>query len=282
MEQIISFYRTPGPYTTPKNFRQLLQALPDDNEKIIKFIKNILIHPIDAKISGFRFDYKKALRSHIDHRSIDDILANPKVEALLKLNTLDFQSSPAQRGILSCDHHAVFFASILRLKGRAVRVRCGYATYIVPEKLMPHWVDEIYDEGRQRWEYIDPERVKLKFEEGAFLPAGKVWLEVRHGGLELTQVLPDYRGGLDGVKYRLLNDLNALMKQELLNYDWIVKEAKPKAPRLFSKPVSKLDETEYSLLDTLATLSLDVDAHWDRICEQYATYVRPENLRTPR
>jgi len=281
MEPIISFYQTPGPYTTPKNFRQLLQTLPDDNEEIIRFIKKILIHPMDAKNSGFRFDYKKALRSQIDHRSIDDILTNPKVEALLKLNTLDFQSSPAQRGILSCDHHALFFASILRLKGQAVRVRCGYATYIVPEKLIPHWISEIYDEGQQRWEYIDPEQVRLKFEEGAFLLAGKVWLDIRQGRLELAHVMPDYRGGLDGVKYRLLNDLNALMKQELLNYDWIIKEARPKAPKLFSKPVAKMDEAECSLLDTLAALSLDVEVHWERIGEQYATYVRPENWRIP-
>lgn len=259
MEQILSFYQAPGTYTDIKDFRQLFQALPDDNKEIIHFIKKVLIHPLDAKSSGFRFDYKKALRSQIDHQSIDDILANPRVNALLKLNSLDFQSESSGRGILSCDHHAVFFASILRLKGRAVRARCGYATYIVPSKLVPHWICEVYDIHEQRWVYIDPERAKLEFDEGEFFEAGKAWLEVRAGRLEIDRVIPDYRRGLDGIKYRLLNDINALMKNELLNYEWITKKAKLKAPKFFSKPVIRLDESENRLLETLATLSSDVD-----------------------
>jgi hypothetical protein len=281
MEQILRFYQTPGTYTNPTDFRQFLQALPDDNAEIIRFIKKVLIHPIDAKNSSFRFDYKKALRSQIDHRSIDDILANPKVNALLKLNSLDFQAEPSERGILSCDHHAVFFAAILRLKGRAVRARCGYATYIATSKYIPHWICEVYDNHQQRWVPIDPERVKFEFNDGDFYQAGRVWLEVMAGRLEIAQVVPDYRRGLDGIKYRLLNDINALMKNELLNYDWILKDAGPKAPKIFSKPVIKLDEAESGLLDTLATLSLDVDANWGRIRDQYATYVQAKNLRTP-
>jgi hypothetical protein len=279
MGQIVSFYQTPGPYTNPREFCQLLQALPDDNLEIIKFIKMILIHPMDAKNSGLRFNYQKALRSQVDHRSIDDILANPQVNALLKLNMPDLQSNPAQRGIFSCDHHAVFFASILRLQGRPVRVRCGYAAYIVPGKLIPHWICEVYNESKQRWEYIDPEQARFKFAKGDFLPGGKVWLDLRSGRLELAQVMSDYRRGADGIKYRLLNDMNALMKNELLNYDWLLK--KVKAPRLFSKPVSHLDEGDCIFLEILAALSQDIDTNWDLIRDQYVSYVHPENLRTP-
>lgn len=279
IEQIPNFYRTPGLYTDPKEFRQLLHALPDDHEQIVKFIKMLLIHPLDARNSHVRFNYKRALRSGVDHRSVNHILANPQVHALLCKNTTDLRSDPDQRGILSCDHHAVLFTTILRLKGKAVRARCGYATYIVPGKLTPHWICEVYNETKQHWEAIDLERVKFKLAKGAFLPAGKVWLDVQRRALELDQVLPDYRGGQDGIKYRLLNDLNALMKNELLNYDWMLRQAKPL--RLFSKLVSNLDEDERILLDILATLSLDADTQWDCLCDQYAFYARPENLRAP-
>ncbi len=279
MEKTTGFYQTPGPYTNPKHFRQFLQALPDDYEEIIRFIKMVLIHPLDAKNEGLRFNYKKALRSQVDHRSIDDILADPQVHTLLSLGTADLRSDPARRGIFSCDHHAVFFASILRLKGKAVRARCGYAAYLVPGKLTPHWVCEVYNERGRCWEYIDPEQVKLKFAEDDFFPGGKVWLGVRQRKLELAQVLPDYRSGLDGVKYRLLNDMNALMKNELLNYDWMLKQVKP--PALFSKPVARLDEGDCILLDIVATLSLDADACWNDIHDQYTSYVHPENQRTP-
>ncbi len=277
MEQTTAFYQIPGSYTNLTHFRQLLQSLPDDYEEIIKFIKKVLIHPIDAKNDGVHFNYKKTLRSQVDHRSIDDILANPQVNALLKLNTIDLQSTPSQRGIFSCDHHAVLFASIIRLKGKAVRARCGYAAYIVPGKLTPHWICEVYNEHKRRWDYVDPERVKFRFAKEDFFPGGKVWLAVRQRKLELARVLPDYRSGLDGIKYRLLNDMNALMKNELLNYDWMLKQAKP--PRLFSRPVSHLDEGDCILLDILATLSLNVDAHWSDICDQYNAYVRTENHR---
>ncbi|MGE5777467.1 MAG: hypothetical protein ACM33V_14685, partial [Chloroflexota bacterium] len=97
MEQTLRFYGTPGPYTDPGEFRQLLRSLPDDHEQIIRFIKMLLIHPLDARDSNVRFNYKKALRSGVDHRSVDHILANPQVHALLKLDRLDLRSDPAQR-----------------------------------------------------------------------------------------------------------------------------------------------------------------------------------------
>jgi hypothetical protein len=277
MEEILAYYQKPGSYTDPQDFRPFLQSLPDDPAAIIEFIKKVLIHPIDARDSQVQFNYKNALRSQIDHRSVDDILANPKVQTLLALNTANLQSSPAQRGILSCDHHAVLFASILRLKGKAVRARCGYATYIVPKMFTPHWVCEVYDETGGRWKYIDPERARIEFELDDFYPGGRVWLELQQGKLRLDQMIPDYRSGLEGVKYRLLNDINGLMKNELLNYDWMLKKARP--PKLFSKPLIKLDETDRGLLDELAEFSLDVDAHWRDICDRYASYVTIENLR---
>jgi hypothetical protein len=278
MDQITSFYQTPGPYTNPSKFRQLLHALPNDNQEIVRFIKMLLIHPIDARNNNVRFNYKKTLRSGVEHRSIDHILTNPQVNALLNLNTIDLESAPSQRGILSCDHHAVLFASILRLKGKAVRARCGYAAYLVPGTLTPHWICEVYDESKQSWELIDPDQANFKFEKEAFLPAGKVWLDVQKGVQELDQVLPDYRSGLDGIKYRLLNDINALMKNELLNYDWMLKQVK--APRLFSKLVSNLSEDERISLDIVATLSLDIDSNWNYLCDHYRSYVYPENLRS--
>jgi hypothetical protein len=147
----------------------------------------------------------------------------------------------------------------------------------VPGKLTPHWICEVYNARKQHWEFIDPERVKFKFRKEEFLPAGNVWLDVQQRTRGLDQVLPDYRSGLDGIKYRILNDINALMKNELLNYDWMLKQVK--APRLFSKPIASLGEDERVLLDVLATLTLDVDAQWNCLCDLYNSYVRSKNMR---
>lgn len=278
MEKELQFYRTPGRYTNPKEFRDFLQSLPDNSEEIVRFIKKILIHPIEAMHNHVKFNYKNALRSQMAYRSINDILSNPNVCALLSQQTLDIQSSPAQRGIFSCDHHAVVFASILRLKGKPVRARCGFATYLVPDMYTPHWINEVYDEQNGKWKWIDPEQAIFDLEERSFLPAGNVWLALRNGQIALNKIVPDYRDGLDGVKYRLLNDLNALMKNELLNYDWMIKEAAPQKPKIFTKPVANLDEGDYSLLNRLAEISSDEDPDLSVICANYETYVHAENL----
>ncbi len=92
--------------------------------------------------------------------------------------------------------------------------------------------------------------------------------------------MPDYRDGLDGVKYRLLNDVNALMKNELLNYDWIIKEAGLQKPKIFSKSVPNLVETEHSLLNMLAEVSSEEERELSVLCAKYETYVHAENLWT--
>jgi hypothetical protein len=272
MDKELQFYRTPGHYTNPKEFRHFLQSLPDNPEEIIRFIKRILIHPIEAKNHNVKFNYKKALRSQLDYRSIDDILSEPHVYALISQQTLDIQSSPSQRGIFSCDHHAVVFASILRLKGKPVRARSGFATYLVKNMYTPHWICEIYDEKKGIWKFIDPEQAIFDLEQESFLPAGKVWLALRRAQISPNKIVPDYRDGLDGVKYRLLNDVNALMKNELLNYDWIIKEAEPQKPNIFSISVSNLVETEHSLLNILAEVSSEQEPKLSMICAKYGYY----------
>jgi hypothetical protein len=278
MEKELQFYRTPGHYTDPKEFRYFLQSLPDNLEEILRFIKTILIHPLEARNNNVKFNYKKALRSQLDYRSIDLILSESHVTTLLSKETLDIQPSPSQRGIFSCDHHAVVFTSILRLKGKPVRARCGYASYLIPDIYTPHWICEVYDEQQEKWKFIDPEQEILNLAQESFLSAGKVWVALEKGQIAVEKIVPDYRAGPDGVKYRLLNDINALMKNELLNYDWIIKEATPQPPKLFSKSVANLDKSEYNLLNLLAEISSDDKPNLSMICAKYQTYVHVENL----
>lgn len=278
MDNRFDFYRTPGPYTDVREFRALLQTLPDDVESLIRFGKALLIHPIAARECGVRFNYKNAVRNQADHRSVNDILRNPKVSALLARGTLDLHTEPAERGILSCDHHAILHVAILRLKGKAARARCGYATYLVPDRLTPHWIVEVHDETAGTWQSVDPEQGRVQIPNGEFLTAGDVWRRLKDGSIAIGQVLPDYQEGLDGAKYRLLNDINALMKNEQLNYDWLIREAAPKKPAIFALPVEKLTQTDLDLLDQLATFSGQTEGKLDEIRRLYTGYLAAENL----
>lgn len=277
MEDELEYYRTPGHYTTTNEFQELFHALPDDPTEIAKFIKRLMIHPLEAKKQNVSFNYKKAVRGQLDYRSMHDILSEPNIRKLLSQQTPNIQSSPAQRGIFSCDHHAVFFAAILRLKGKPVRARCGYASYLIPDMYTPHWICEVYNESKGIWSWIDPEQELFGLGPDKFYPAGRVWLALQNKQLALEKILPDYRDGMDGVKYRLLNDLNALMKNELLNYDWLIKEALPQKPALFSKSVAQLGSTEIAFLNHLAEISSVEEPNCSTIDPHYRTYVHPEN-----
>lgn len=126
---------------------------------------------------------------------------------------------------------------------------------------------------------MQPERVKFSFNQDDFLTAGQIWIDIKQGKLKVNKLVPDYRRGIDGAKYRLLNDINALMKNELFNYDWIVREAAPQAPRIFSWTYAKLDQSKKDLLDNLAYLSINADNNFQQLKAIYSEYVPPESLR---
>jgi len=277
MNSVTDVYRTPASYTKLTHCPAALSSIPEDLAGMVAFVKKLLIHPIEARSLGLHFDYRATLRRQLEYRSVDDILSDAKVASLLKTVTAQTVTQASKRGIFSCDHHVVLFVSVCRLKGIEARARCGYATYLVAGKLVPHWICEVYT-AKHGWSQVDPEQSRLSLATDDFRLSGRIWLECRHGNMDWNQALPDYRHGADGVKYRLLNDLNGVMKNELLNYHWIVRTSGTAAPDIFRKRVSQLTEEQMDLLDSIAMLSLDVDKNLVQLTAQYRSYVHPENL----
>ena len=129
-----------------------------DYQFLFDVVKSILIHPIDAKTEKVKYDRKNRGIFHCENSTVETMLSYPRLEKYLNERKLPLNTCPNDRAVLSCDHHALPFASLLRSLGIAVRVRTGYCTYIVDGLIVPHWVTEVFNESDNRWIIVDPER----------------------------------------------------------------------------------------------------------------------------
>jgi hypothetical protein len=273
------YYSTQSAYTNPGKHSKYFPKKIKPYEEVFKYIKNIIIHPMDAKTLGIKANYKEVMRQHVFHRTAIEILEHEKIKKILSSNSSSSDTLPAQRAMLSCDHVSVLFTSILRERSVPIRSRVVFSTYIVKDKLIPHWISEIYDEEKEKWRYVDPERQKTIFSKKDIISPGKLWLEYRANTIDNLDIHVGNHNNIDAVKYELINDINCIMKNELLYYDWMITHSGQKKPQIAKTSYERLGENDLELLDSLALLSLNVDANFDKIDEIYNRIVQNENKR---
>lgn len=247
-----SFYSTAGSYTRMDTLVPAIRQWPPDEQAVIRCIRTLMIHPEAARRLGCRFNYKARLRALVDYHDVSAILADPVMQRLL---AGEGEVPPCQRAIFSCDHHVLLFVSIMRLQGRAARARCGYSATLVPGRWTPHWIAELRDAVTGQWQPLDIEQ-QCAVADGAFVSGSQAWLLFRAGHFDVSLLLDDYRSGADGVKYRLLSDVNALLQQECLAFEWMMRETAPQAPDLFRLGCQRLTPVQLTQLDELAQLAL--------------------------
>lgn len=181
-----------------------------------------------------------------------------------------------------CRTYAVLSVALLRSAGIPSRARCGFASYFVPGRWEDHWVVEHWSDALGRWVIADPQlddvwrrHVGVTFDpldlpDGAFLPAGVVWQQVRRGLIDETRcglASVDLQGAWF-VAGNVVRDLAALTKQELL--PWDVWGAMP-AP-------GPVDEQTSARVDTWAEVSCDPDG---RFFDLLACVTDDEGVRVP-
>jgi transglutaminase-like putative cysteine protease len=66
-------------------------------------------------------------------------------------------SSEGKRVAGTCRHFAVLSCALLRHRGIAAHVRCGFATYFQPGQGLDHWITEYRDDSGTRWIRVDSE-----------------------------------------------------------------------------------------------------------------------------
>lgn len=163
-------------FTSIETQTWMIPLLQYDIDLLFAIVKSILIHPIDTKKYKIRYDRTKNGIEHVLNNTVNKILANKNLIPYFEKRELPLQKKPEDRCILSCDHHALLFTSLLRNQGIQVRARTGYAKYIVKGLLIPHWIVEVYDEKSKEWVLIDPERCIKNVDKKDFVFANEAWI----------------------------------------------------------------------------------------------------------
>jgi len=215
-------YAVPGPLTTLAAVDPAaLDGVGTDPVEICRPVAGLVIQPEDAQVLDLAVE--RFATNQI--RPADEL-----VRHLLALDPapVTVPRAPERRIVGTCRHFAVLSCALLRHRGIASRVRCGFATYFQPGQGLDHWVTEYRDRDGGRWVRIDSEVLgstlvtcPADLRPGEFLTGGEAWTGFRRGEID------DSRFGVPGtenwgaaeIRGNAVKDLAALNKVETLPWD---------------------------------------------------------------
>ncbi|MFB7718780.1 transglutaminase domain-containing protein [Nocardia sp. NPDC056100] len=215
-------YSVPGPLTGFDGVdHAVLQSIPVEAVAICRLASGLIIQPRDAHALDLP-------RERFDENQIRPVVR--LIEALLMLEPTPLQIArePSRRVIGTCRHFAVMSCALLRHRGVASRVRCGFATYFQPGRGVDHWITEYWSESETRWVRIDSEILGQSvldhpedLQPGQFLSGGEAWTLFRDGHLDAATygVHGTDNWGPAEIRGNAIKDLAALNKVETLPWD---------------------------------------------------------------
>jgi hypothetical protein len=215
-------YTAPGPLTCLAPISPAaLERIPITPVDICHLVHTLVIQQRDAQ----------ALDPSDDRFSENQLRpAAALLQALWTLDSasLDVPRGPDRRVIGTCRHFAVLSCALLRYRGIAARVRCGFATYFQPGQGVDHWITEYRYGQDKRWVRIDSELLGQSIaaapedlHPGQFLAGGEAWKAFRGGHIDAAQfgVYGTGNWGPGEIRGNTVKDLAALNKVEMLPWD---------------------------------------------------------------
>ena len=255
---LLSYYASPGVFTTVEGFEDQVEALLDDVASVVAAVQGLLIHEAWAPAYGVTLSSKR-----VAEKELHGAVAMLHRASSMDTRPLSVARSADCRVVSVCRHFATLFVAFMRQKGVPARVRSGFANYFESGVNGDHWVGEYWNAKQGRWVLVDeqldelqrnvvkPDFDTLDVPRDRFLVAGDAWHACRSGGAD-----PQTFGvgsadlwGLEEVMGAVFLDLAALQKVELLPWNWY--------------GLAKQDgawELELNLIDRLAALSTAADA----------------------
>jgi formylglycine-generating enzyme len=256
----LEFYRQYGFFTNPGEYETMYANLPDSISEICKIIKAQLIHPF-----GDLPQYRDIIP---EERSCED-LKYPTVQTILaglkqyNPDGLILNRKPADRLVVSCRYHAILLASILKYKGIPVRVRYGFANYLIPDYHICHAVCEVWNKNENRWMLVDPDRQKVDIPKGQFQFAQDVWTNDLNGKLESDKYGVPGWWGSNIILLDLCQDLASVLGNEHIYYNM--------PPLVVDKTTNykTLSADNLALMNNIAALMGNVDGNLNELKEIY-------------
>jgi len=285
MNKAIQYYSVAGKFTDLSKHTKQLNMIADNPECICQIVQGLLVHDSWAEAYGIKFQSEENDSSGIINMS--DLL-----DKIIRLDprTLTIARMPENRAVACCREFANLACAMLIAKGIPARSRCGFARYFSPDFLCDHWVVEYWN--GKRWIMNDPQIDPMQLStlpkwgidvgissnlnvhdltDDNFYVGSKAWKLCRKGELDPMKCGILDITGLWFVRGQLLRDFAALNKRPpvvhlartLHGLDW-------KSWKLMSMNDDELSESEFSLLDYIADLMLDIDNNIDEIQKLYS------------
>ena len=229
-----AYYASQSQWSDPGKRADLFEALPGRVADICAVIQGVLIHDW---YGGVLYGEPPAT---FHGASRETLPVSARLEALTKDCTLplDIARPPFERSLGTCRDFALMLSAVLRHRGTPARVRCGFASYLVPDFYEDHWVCEYWHAEQGRWALADAQldeahrrHLEIDFAiddlpTDRFLPAHLAWSEIVDGGADPARFGKSEAVGIWFVGVNLARDLQSLCKQEVSSWDaW--REAAP-------------------------------------------------------
>ncbi len=274
-----AYYDRPGMMTSAGKHAAMLGTLPSDVDDLVRIVQGVTLHEyVAGDLYGFRIPEARKNESHI--RSAEEL-----VNQILALDARPLSvARPVEKRLIGvCRHFVVLLAAMLRAKGIAARVRCGFGTYFNPGYFEDHVVCEVWSVTERRWLLVDPQfdeiwKKALKIDHDVldvprdrFLTAADAWTLCRADKAD-PQRFGIFKGDLRGLWFvaaNLVHDVAALNKMELLRWDVWGGMRGPGQP---------LTDDQLAFFDRLAVLTHAPDASFN---ELRGLYEADERLRVP-
>ena len=239
VENATDFFSTFGPTTDISRHAEHIDPLPSDPAALGEIVRGVMIHNRTAAMNG--------IASTPEHDGMAIFGAERTIDRILAIDPapLDHQRPEEMRLVGFCYHFALVHCALLRSKGVPSRARCGFANYLIDGKWTDHWVVEHWD-GNQ-WRLNDPQIGLDDLGPDDFRNGVWAWQLCRTGDAKPADHGNGELWGWDELRGSLINDIGALHKIEVGNWDW--------CELLHVEPLDQPHPEVDALLDTLAELA---------------------------
>ena len=274
---ILAYYAGQSAITNPGRFATLLDELPRDVGGVARVVQGLLMHPAAARLYS---EPPEQDRNAWGYRTMEET-----IERILSLDgaPLSEPRPPAKRLRGNCRNFAVLFVSMLRHRRIPARRRVGFARYLPGRHSYTHEIAQYWSASEQRWVLVDPQIDELTlaaqrsfFEsigeptradydpldirlEEQFVTGGAAWRLCRVGAADPEAFRSGPWMGLREIACAALQDLDGLNKVELLSTD------------SGHNPTKELTAEDVALLDRIAELTEQPDAHFTDLRELFAS-----------
>lgn len=211
-EEDVEYFATAGPRTDVAAHAEHVASLPADPSALAEIVRGVLLHNWTAVTMGIE------LLGDRDGMKIFD--AASTIDRILAIDPapLGQERPPEKRLIGYCYHFALLHTALLRSKGVPARTRCGFANYFDDGKWIDHWVTEYWDGGQ--WCLNDSQIGLDKLSHDDFRDGVRAWQVCRAGDTNAADHGNGELWGWDELRGSLVNDVGALNKVEVGDWDW--------------------------------------------------------------